>query len=462
MSTLRSPACRRLFSLAALVTCAALAPLAAGCGGASVPVPRAAKGSDANPLGPSYVLVPLPTEDDSLLGRMLPGLPEPGRSLEETARANPCADKLSEAKQTPLASTFEDAQELAVGAKARATLGTFGFSGDVERATHFVYKLETQKRAARSDTAEYDACCKEKGCGYGYVSALIYGEGEYATGEETSASASVDVAMASGGGQARLKILHKRKVRGWLAAVVTVTDRSKGDQFGPLGVAVAAGITEATVPETVKALYEKDKITVQGSGTNYVFRDGRGETIAENAFVRRFRNVTGSDELDDVERRRNATGTYVTGGLAAASALVTAWGIINLRRPCQASDFEGPFPDCGVRAKINEIEEAPVRFDKSETVVNPPGIVALGVGALGTLGFGTWFAIKLFSPDGSDTDHLITDRDAVLYSNRYNRSLLRKTVKDVEKAHTNQSRIEPRWQWRPTFGLGTLGVEGRF
>ncbi len=441
----------------------AAAALSAGCGGGSVPVPRAAaRGAEANPLGPSYVLVPLPTEDDALLGRILPGLPEPGRSLEETARANPCADKLSEAKQTPLASTFEDAQELAVGAKARATLGAFGFSGDVERATHFVYKLEAQKRAARSDTAEYDACCKEKGCGYGYVSALIYGEGEYATGEETTASASVEVAVAGGGGQARLKILHKRKVKGWIAAVVTVTDATKGAALGPLGVAAAAGITEATVPDTVKALYEKDKLSVQGAGPNYVFRDGRGEAVGENDFVRRFRAVTGSDELDDVERRRNATGLYVTGGLTAASALVAAWGVINLRRPCQASDFEGVFPDCGATAKVNDIEERPVRFDKGETVVNPPGIVAMGLGALATAGFGTWFAIKLFGPDGKNTDHLITDRDAVLYTDRYNRSLLRKTVKDVERAHSNQSRAEPGLRWRPTFGLGVFGVEGRF
>src|SRR4051794_21052888 len=96
---------------------------AAGCSGA-VPAPRSGKGTDdGSPLGPSYVLIPLPTEDDALLGRVLPQMPEAGRSLEETARGNPCADRLTAVKETPLSSSFEDAQELSFGAKARAMLG---------------------------------------------------------------------------------------------------------------------------------------------------------------------------------------------------------------------------------------------------------------------------------------------------------------------------------------------------
>lgn len=65
-------------------------------------------------------------------------------------------------------------------------------------------------------------------------------------------------------------------------------------------------------------------------------------------------------------------------------------------------------------------------------------------------------------PDGSDTDHLITDRDAVLYTNRYNRSLLRKTVKEVERVHSTESRAEPRLPRSPILGLGVFGVAGRF
>jgi hypothetical protein len=446
-----------------------LAATLVACG--APPTPRSASRSGgsagASPLGPSYVLIPLPTEDDALLGRILPEMPTEGRSLEETARANPCLAKLSDAKATPLASSFEDAQELSFGAKAKALLGTFGFSGDAERATHFVYKLETSKRLARGDTAEYDACCKDKGCGYGYVSALIYGEGEYATGEESRTSAGVDVAMVSAGGSAKLKVLHRRKVKGFLAAVVTVTDRSKG-QLGALGVAAAAGITETGVPETVKVLYEKDKISVASTGTEYTFRDGRGVTITENEFVRRFGRVTGSDELDDVNRRRNPISFYTSGGLTAVSLGLAVGGFMNLKRYCQPSDFEsgvGITTDCtivdpGPRADDSRDDHA-VRYDKSAKTTNAAGIAAAVVGTAGTVGFGTWFLVALFKGDGKPGEHFLGDRDAVLYTDRYNRALLRKTVKDVQSSHAKESRFDGL-EVRPSIGLGTFGLEGRF
>ncbi|MEJ7730656.1 MAG: hypothetical protein WKG00_15725 [Polyangiaceae bacterium] len=417
------------------------------------------------------MLIPLPTEDDALLGRILPDVPEGGRSLEETARANPCADKLTEPKETPLASSFEYAQELAMGAQARATLGTFGFSGDVERATHFVYKLATQKRIAQSDTTDYEVCCKEKGCGYGYISALVYGDGEYATGEETSASAAVDLAVGSAGGTARLKLLNKRKVKGWLAAVVTVTDRTKSSQLTPLGVAQAAGITETTIPQTVKALYEKDKLTVHGGGSKYTWRDGRGVSITENEFVRRFRSVSGSDELDDVEQRRNSTSLYVSGGLLGVSVGAAVFGYLNLTRHCRLDEYDPDevfdSSDCTVVKEIRMPGEtfarsSAVGFRRDGTVGNPLGVGLAVAGTAGTIGFGIWFLAAAFGADGSATDHAITDRDAVLYTERYNRSLLRKTIKEVQKSHTSEVRDAPGIEVRPSVGFGSLALQGRF
>ena len=53
---------------------------------------------------------------------------------------------------------------------------------------------------------------------------------------------------------------------------------------------------------------------------------------------------------------------------------------------------------------------------------------------------------------------MLTDRDAVLYTDRYNRALLRRTVKDVQKSRSSESRLDVR----PIVGPGTLGVAGRF
>ena len=238
--------------------------------GCSSPPPRAPSqpaGERPSPLGPSYVLAALPSDDDSLLGRVIEQLPSGGRSLEEVSRANPCADKLAEPKFVPSVATFEDAEELALGGKASATLGTFGFSGDIARATHFVYKLETERRVSRIDTADYEACCKENACGYGYVSALVYGAGEYATAEETKGAASANVVFATAEGSAALKILHRRSVRGWVAALVKVTDRSKAATSGVLGDPSSYGIKleESSLPDQVARRFFLEKVIIKGS-----------------------------------------------------------------------------------------------------------------------------------------------------------------------------------------------------
>lgn len=427
------------------------------------PTPKGAskdKSGDANPLGPSYVLIPLPTEDQTLLGRVLPSMPAPGRSLEETSRANPCAAKLSEAQTTPLANSFEDAQEVSASASAKAMLGTFGFSGDVNRATHFVYKLETQKRVGVRDTAEYDQCCKDKGCGYGYISALIYGEGEYATGEETAGSVGVNVAaVGSATGAANVKILHKRKVKGWMAAVVTVTDPSKksNDPLGPLGIAQAAGITEASVPETVKNLYERDKISVSGTGDAYTFHDGRNQTITENEFARRYGEITGSDELDPINTRRNKLSFYASGSLLALSIGSLTFGILNLNKNCEPDDATGSHEfDCAVKDNSGNA----IGYKPNVTVNNDPAVAMTVGGALGTVGFGIWFLIAALRYDQGPTDHYLSDRDGVLYANKYNRALLRRTIKQVQKSNGSAGIRLPKLQ--PQIGFGTFGLTGTF
>ena len=159
-----------------------------------------------------------------------------------------------------------------------------------------------------------------------------------------------------------------------------------------------------------------------------------------------------------MERRRNTTLLYITGGLTAVSAGVAIFGFLNLTKHCQVEDFNRAATasdDCTITGKLNETDQVPVRFDKNGTLGNTPGLVLAIVGSIGTAGFGTWFLINVFGPDGSKIEHFITDRDAVLYTDRYNRSLLRKTVKDVEKSHSSL-------ELRPSIGLGGLGVEGRF
>ncbi len=399
----------------------------AGCG--ATPTPRTAAraaANDGNPLGPSYVLMPLPGEDDSLLGRVIPSAPQPGRSLEEVARANPCAEHLAERKETPLASSFEYAEELSGSASAGALLGTFGFSADARRATHFIYKLGTDKRVGVVDTAGYAACCAEKGCGYGFVSALVHGQGEYATGEESAGSGGVDIpAIASASGEVSLKVLNKRKVTGYIAAVVTITDERASKPLGPLGVAQQAGITEASVGDTAKAIYEKEKIAIAPRGDSWVFTLGR--TVAdkpvelhENDFIELYGETTGSDELDELVARRNTPGVIVFGSLTGLGLGACAGG---------AAAGEAGLPACVV-------------------------------GGMFALGFGIPFLVMLGKYDGSLTSHYLTERDAQLYVHRYNRALLRRTLRDVEKVDRESALPLPAAG--TTIGFGFDGLQGSF
>lgn len=450
-----------------LVLCLACAVTALACGSVT-PTPRLAtadRDPNVSPLGPSYVLIPLPSDDDALLGRILHELPDPGRSIEEISRPNPCAEHLSDVKVMPIANKYEDAQELSFGASASAMLGTFGFAGDAKRASYFVYKINTEKRAARADTNEYVQCCQQNDCGYGFVSSLVYGDGEYATAEESAAKGGATIGVASAEGQLDLKVLNRRNVRGWLAALVTVTDKSKAAQFGALGIAKQAGVEEESMSDQVKAIYDNNKVVVAGAGNNYVFRMGSGDALTENEFVRNYRSVTGSDELDDIEKRRNMGTVAVWGGLTAVGAAVFAFGTTKTQRSCSEDDVTniGMEEPCQVPAGTPGAKEgffSNTWYDPNQKTDSALGPVLMGVGGAMTVGFAIPLVIALLDPDGDERSHYLTDADARVYVGRYNRAFLRKIVRDV-----NQVSQGPTLRMRPFVGQGGpagLGFFGTF
>jgi hypothetical protein len=414
----------------ALTVAALLGATTLGCPTAPTPLFSGEDLSSDSPLGPSYVLMPLPNEDDAILGRILGELPEPGRSLEEVAKPNPCKEHLEPPRDTPLASSFEDAVELSTSAGAHAMLGGFGFAGDVQHATHFVYKLTTTRRLAQVDTTAYTECCKDNECGYGFVGALIYGEGEYATGEETAASVKADFAFGGASGGLRLQALHRRKVKGWIAAVVRVRDRDKASQLTPFGLTTEQiGISEEGLSDIVRPIYERGKVTVETTdGDDWQFQDGTGEAISENEFARRYRKTVSDKELEDIEQRRNTTSVVLLG-----SSFLVGAGMMTVAIYGSVSDFEeGPILAAGI-----------------------PGAALFLGGGIGT-------GITMFAQgpyDGSAEDHVLTEADARLLAARYNRSLLRKSLRKATKA---VSRRPALFELRPYFGGTGAGVFGSF
>lgn len=176
-----------------------------------------------NPAGDSaFRMVPVPSEDDTILGRIVMNEPQAASSFEAEARPNPCADFLEPVVEHELAQEIHKAQQLGGDVQARATLKGFGFSASVAEDTHLVFDLTTSVKKVRRDTSDYLACCREHDCGFGYISTLVYGEGEYASGRATRVEAEADyLGLAGGGGSVNIAASERKHVRGYVLAVVT-------------------------------------------------------------------------------------------------------------------------------------------------------------------------------------------------------------------------------------------------
>jgi hypothetical protein len=229
---------------AAITVCFALS--AAAC----MPARTGGEMQRDNPLGPSFWIIPTPSDDDGLLGRSFTRPPDTGLTLEEQSQPNPCADKLAAAKDAAMGNKYENAIDVRSSASGGALLGLYGFSADVSKATHLVYKVSTAKRLSRLDTSEYVECCKQKSCGWGYVSALVYGEGDYVSGAETAAKAEGHYTVVTGKGETSFKVLNKRQIKGYVAAVLTAHDRGAAAQACPPGE--TWGATECVPNERVE------------------------------------------------------------------------------------------------------------------------------------------------------------------------------------------------------------------
>ncbi|RYE87210.1 MAG: hypothetical protein EOO75_14780 [Myxococcales bacterium] len=238
-----------------------------------------------------------------------------------------------------------------------------------------------------------------------------------------------------------------------MAALVTVTDPSGSAPLGPLGTAVQ----EATVPDTVKEMYERAKVTVSGRGNGFVFVDGSGQAMTENEFARRFQATTGSNVLEPVDRRRNQGAVVALAAGTAASIAALTYGLLHFRRYCQGSDFPDD-TNCSGPANLTFESDRSEYYPKNRTWsgLSLPYIIG---GGLGTAGLGTALVFALLNRDGTPDQHHLSDREAVLYASQYNRAILRRSLRDVQQIHRDQSQ-GPTIQ--PYVTPEGLGVWGRF
>jgi hypothetical protein len=200
----------------------------AGCSGART-------GYDAqrdNPLGPSFWIVPTPSDDDSLLSRTFARPPDTALTLEEQSSPNPCEAKLAAPRRAQMPNHYENAIDTKSSGRG-GLLALYGFDAQASGATHLLYKVSTSTKVTRVDTSEYLECCKQQQCGWGYVQSLVFGEGEYAAGAEASASVQGNYSVVSGGAAHAFKVSNTKAIKGYIAAVIVAHDRSQAVQACP-------------------------------------------------------------------------------------------------------------------------------------------------------------------------------------------------------------------------------------
>jgi len=359
------------------------------------------------------MLLAHPEDDDSLLGRILTAMPSPGEPLGPISAPNPCADKLSPRQDSTVSRSFQDALALPASKGTRALLREFGFPHDWVSATHLVYRFRASRQALQNDNPDYLECCRQKGCGLAYVGMLVWGEGEFVSAREPSDGTRPNFVFEADDGEISLSAIHRRRVRGNLAALVRRSPGAPGDS--PLGL--RSGTTSETAAETATliarpsaCLDRRAAVATDAFGRKVLSLGGR--VVTENEFVRDYRTVTGSKELDPIDTMRTRDLRTVAFVLLSVSAAALATGVIVGDCPHHAAEERGP-------CYSKSWESVAYSYGR------PLGVAGIAVSGVMLL---TAYASK----DGSPSSHYLTSAQMDTYVAKYNRALRRKAGSAVQ------------------------------
>lgn len=154
--------------------------------------------------------------------------------------------------------------------------------------------------------------------------------------------------------------------------------------------------------------------------------DAKG-VITENEFVRRFRNVMNTSELDGVEKRRNWPAIVALSSLLAVASGVALWGALHVETSCDAEDelyTEGCDHRHSASSPPSEYErlrhDPGFYYDTNGTKPSDAGVAALALGGVGAAAAGLGLGFALVHGDGSPFDHTLTREQTEQYVHRYN------------------------------------------
>lgn len=346
----------------------------AGCGPSSFPVLRGAafaKPERRVPLEQGELPLVEPTDDPSLLGKIVKEPYDSSRPLADQVSDNPCAGDLT-------ASTRE------------ATSLTTTMDATPTRGAYWYLRVRVLRRLERAAGEGYAKCCAEKDCGVGFVRSLALGDGEASFASETLPGGRADVALDDPDVPLELELGNVRHVHGFVAFSLTATS------FGGAAVVLPPDPPK-TALDAESAAQQFEVRDVPGNADQYVFCT-KSDCVSENGFVQRYRDRTGSHELDDFDRDR-ARDARIGGVVLSVLGLASlALGVV----------------------AIETADEGKTRDDQDANRI--AGGMGLGTGIV-TTAIGLTLLIE--PRDGSAVDHFLSKVDAKRFVARFNRALRR-------------------------------------
>jgi hypothetical protein len=203
-----------------LVSCLPKAPAGA---------PPAIPGGDtlipADSLGEDALLIALPSDDDTLAGKVRICGNAPGRSLEVSFQANPCLEHLR-IQSFDAARHIRDTRRFTTDVNSQAVIQVVRIGASLSDVTDYQYEFNVTRKLVADDTVAYAECCARMrgACGGAFVRELYYGDGVYRLLRETSGRVEAGmVLVADGAVGASRAVLGEQSFRGFFAYKIKET-----------------------------------------------------------------------------------------------------------------------------------------------------------------------------------------------------------------------------------------------
>ncbi len=219
------------------------------------PIPDQPKGvmQAADSLGDDALLIPIPSEDDTLIGKVQ--IPRQKAQLTEVDfQANPCLKQLT-LKDFKAERVVRDTRRFQTDINGSAIIQVVQVGASLSQVTDYQYEFSVSRKLVADDTVEYAQCCARLrgGCGNHFVRELYYGEGVYRLLRNIKAGVSAGVPLlAQGSAEAQYGVLGEQRFRGFFAYKIKETPAPPPEKMeSRVGTLPTDGGPDLNLPKTL-------------------------------------------------------------------------------------------------------------------------------------------------------------------------------------------------------------------